>query len=120
MPDNEVLKSLFNEFNPKLKLAKDYNEFATIMSDENNRKDFFNDFNGKLNLAKDYSEFDKVLGLKKKDISQPDFQFGSQTSPFGSKRSQNQVDANVPIVLTPKYGEEYKAQIGVETQKKKD
>ena len=99
MPDNEVLKSLFNEFNPKLKLARDYNEFATIMSDENNRKDFFNEFNSKLNLAKDYKQFDEVLGLKKKDISQRGYQFGSQTSPFGSKPSQAQVPTEVPSVL---------------------
>jgi hypothetical protein len=100
MPDNEVLKSLFNEFNPKLKLARDYNEFATIMSDENNRKDFFNEFNSKLNLAKDYKQFDEVLGLKKKDDSQLVSTIGSEPLPIGLDRFQTQVDTKVPSVLT--------------------
>lgn len=84
MPDNGALKSLFNEFNPKLNLAKDYNEFATIMSDEKNRKDFFNEFNGKLNLAKDYDQFNEVLGLKKKEPTTSGLQSGSpiSTKPF--------------------------------------
>jgi hypothetical protein len=118
MPDNKVLRSLFDEFNPKLKLAKDYNEFATIMSDENNRKDFFNEFNSKLNLAKDYKQFDETLGLKKKDISQPDFQFGSQTSPFGSKTSQTQVPTEVPSVLTEQGKVGYEQEVKNQAQQK--
>jgi hypothetical protein len=99
MPDNEVLKSLFNEFNPKLKLARDYNEFATIMSDENNRKDFFNEFNSKLNLAKDYKQFDEVLGLKKKDDSQLVSTIGSEPLPIGLDRFRSQVPTEAPSVL---------------------
>jgi hypothetical protein len=99
MPDNEVLKSLFNEFNPKLKLARDYNEFATIMSDENNRKDFFNEFNSKLNLAKDYKQFDEVLGLKKKDDSQLVSTIGSEPLPIGLDRFRPQVPTEAPSVL---------------------
>jgi len=119
MPDNEVLKSLFNEFNPKLKLAKDYNEFKTIMSDEKNRKDFFNEFNSKLKLAKDYKQFDEVLGLKKKDDFQVDSQIGSETLPIGSKPFQAQVDTKIPSVLTEQGKVGYEQEIAKPRPKEK-
>ncbi len=75
MEENQIigdpLQDLYNEFNSKLKLAKDYNEFKSIMQDPSNRKAFFDEFNPKLKLAKDYNEFDSVLGLKKKELSLP-------------------------------------------------
>lgn len=81
---NEQLKNLYNEFNPKLNLAKDYNEFEAVMQNENSRKDFFNTFNKELNLAKDFNEFEDVLGLKKKDISQEPLQSSVIPTPFTS------------------------------------
>lgn len=69
MPDISPLQQLFNEYNSKYNLANDYNEFASVMSDEGNRKLFFNEYNSKLNLAKSFAEFDGVLGLKKKEPS---------------------------------------------------
>jgi hypothetical protein len=75
MEENQIigdpLQDLYNEFNSKLKLAKDYNEFKSVMQDPSNRKAFFDEFNPKLKLAKDYDEFDSVLGLKKKELSLP-------------------------------------------------
>lgn len=73
MEENQVvtggdpLKDLYNEFNPKLNLAKSYDEFKSTMQDSTNRKAFFDEFNSKLNLANDYNQFESVLGLKKKD-----------------------------------------------------
>jgi hypothetical protein len=73
MEENQVvtggdpLKDLYNEFNPKLNLAKSYDEFKSTMQDSTNRKAFFDEFNSKLNLANDYNQFENVLGLKKKD-----------------------------------------------------
>ena len=73
MEENQVvtggdpLKDLYNEFNPKLNLAKSYDEFKNTMKDSANRKAFFDEFNSKLNLANDYNQFEDVLGLKKKD-----------------------------------------------------
>lgn len=75
----DPLQDLYNEFNPKLKLAKDYNEFKSIMQDPSNRKAFFDEFNPKLKLAKDYNEFDSVLGLKKKELSLPSGEISSLT-----------------------------------------
>jgi hypothetical protein len=118
MPDNEVLKSLFNEFNPKLKLAKDYNEFATIMSDENNRKDFFNEFNSKLNLAKDYKQFDETLGLKKKEFTQPVSGIGGQTSKLGFEPLQAQVPTKTPSVLTEQGKVGYEQEVKKQAQQK--
>jgi hypothetical protein len=118
MPDNEVLKSLFNEFNPKLKLARDYNEFATIMSDENNRKDFFNEFNSKLNLAKDYKQFDEVLGLKKKDDSQLVSTIGSEPLPIGLDRFRPQVPTEAPSVLNKQGMVGYEQEVQKQTQQK--
>ena len=72
MEDNQVitngdpLKDLYTEFNPKLNLAKSYDDFKATMQDSNNRKAFFDEFNSKLNLANDYNQFENVLGLKKK------------------------------------------------------
>ena len=57
------LKSLFNEYNPKLKIAKDYTEFEVLMRDKNNRKAFFDEFNPKIKLAKDFDEFESVLNI---------------------------------------------------------
>jgi hypothetical protein len=118
MPDNEVLKSLFNEFNPKLKLAKDYNEFANIMSDENNRKDFFNEFNSKLNLAKDYKQFDETLGLKKKRVTQPVSGIGGQTSKLGFEPFQAQVPTKTPSVLTEQGKVGYEQEVKKQAQQK--
>jgi hypothetical protein len=73
MEENQVvtgvdpLKDLYNEFNPKLNLAKSYDEFKNTMKDSANRRAFFDEFNSKLNLANDYNQFEDVLGLKKKD-----------------------------------------------------
>lgn len=74
MEENQVeinvgdpLKDLYNEFNPKLNLAKSYDEFKATMQDSSNRKAFFDEFNPKLNLANDFNQFENVLGLKKKD-----------------------------------------------------
>ena len=77
MEDNQVqsvgdpLKDLYTEFNPKLNLAKSFDEFKSTMQDPANRKSFFDEFNSKLNLAKDYDQFDETLGLKKKDGGTP-------------------------------------------------
>lgn len=60
----DPLKDLYNEFNPSLKLAKDFNEFKDVMQNKESRIDFFNTFNPKLKLAKDINEFDDVLGFK--------------------------------------------------------
>jgi len=65
--NNDPLKDLYNEFNPKLNLAKSYDEFKSTMQDSSNRKAFFDEFNPKLNLANDFNQFENVLGLKKKD-----------------------------------------------------
>ena len=90
MEDNQVitngdpLKDLYNEFNPKLNLAKSYDEFKATMQDSSNRKAFFDEFNPKLNLANDYNQFENVLGLKKKAggvaSSLTESQFPSQKS----------------------------------------
>ena len=64
----DPLKDLYNEFNPKLKLANSFDEFKSVMSNPNNRKDFYNEFNSQLKLANSFDEFDSVLGLKKKDL----------------------------------------------------
>ena len=64
------LQELYDEYNPKLNLAKTYDEFAATMKKESSRKDFFDTFNKDLNLAKDFNEFEGVLGLKKKDLPQ--------------------------------------------------
>ena len=65
--NNDPLKDLYNEFNPKLNLAKSYDEFKSTMQDSASRKAFFDEFNPKLNLANDFNQFENVLGLKKKD-----------------------------------------------------
>ena len=84
MEDNQVitngdpLKDLYTEFNPKLNLAKSYDDFKATMQDSNNRKAFFDEFNSKLNLANDYNQFENVLGLKKKAG-------GAESAPIPSK-----------------------------------
>jgi len=67
----DPLKDLYNEFNPKLKLASSFDEFKSVMSNPSNRKDFYNQFNPQLKLANSFDEFDSVLGLKKKDLGGP-------------------------------------------------
>jgi hypothetical protein len=57
---------------------------------------------------------------KKKSISLKGSQIGSKTLPFGSKPFQTQVDTSVPSVLTPKGATQYKEQVNIEAQKKKD
>jgi hypothetical protein len=64
---NEPLKDFYNEFNPKLNLAKSYDEFKNYMQNSDDRKLFFDEFNPKLNLAHNYNEFEDAMGLKKKD-----------------------------------------------------
>lgn len=71
MPENTPLQDLYNEYNPKLNLAKTYNEFAATMQDASSRKDFFDEYNSKLNLAKDFNEFETSLNLKKKGSTTP-------------------------------------------------
>lgn len=66
------------------------------------------------------SDFKNKFGVKKKDDFQVDSQIGSELLPIGSKPFLPQVDTKVPSVLTPKYGEKYKAQVAIDTQKKKD
>jgi len=103
-------------------VSKDYNvgsleDFQIKLQDDVKRKAFYDGVGSEFELG-DFNTFSSKV--KKKDISQPDFQFGSQTSPFGSKPSQTQVDTKVPSVLTPEYREEYKSQVAIDTQKKKD
>ena len=66
---------------------------------------------------------DKYLGTKsveKKNSFQNDSQIGSETLPIGSKPFQAQVPTEVPSVLTPKGATQYKEQVNIEAQKKKD
>lgn len=68
----DPLKDLYDEFNSQLNLAKNYDEFKQVMSDQKNRQVFFNEFNPKINLAKSFDEFDEALGFKKGNQSQDD------------------------------------------------
>lgn len=82
-------------------VSKDYNvgsfeDFQTKLQDDVKRKVFYDGVSSEFELG-DFNTFSSKV--KKKDIAQPDFQFGSQTSPFGSKPYQTQVDTSVPSVL---------------------
>lgn len=86
----DPLKDLYNEFNPKLKLANSFDEFKSVMSNPNNRKDFYNEFNSQLKLANSFDEFDSVLGLKKKDLG------GAISSPTASQSVSKSFISSLP------------------------
>lgn len=86
----DPLKDLYNEFNPKLKLANSFDEFKSVMSNPNNRKDFYNEFNSQLKLANSFDEFDSVIGLKKKDIG------GAISSPTASQSVSKSFISSLP------------------------
>lgn len=97
--NGDPLKDLYTTFNPKLKLAKSYDEFNAAMQDSNNRKAFFDEFNPKIKIAANYNDFEDVLGLKKKvggavsspipsklpsqSVSSPDFEKGQKIAEQG-------------------------------------
>jgi hypothetical protein len=85
--DKEPLLDLYNQFNPKLKLANSFEEFKGVMKDESARKDFFNTFNDELKLANDFNEFEDVLGFKKKVSSSP-YVFGGEKPKLGYTASE--------------------------------
>jgi hypothetical protein len=62
--DEKQLQFLFNEY-AKGKGFKDYNEFKSLMSNDNSRRIFFDESNKELGF-KDFSDFDNTLGIKKK------------------------------------------------------
>ena len=91
MPDtNTALKDLYDEYNPKLNLARDYSEFETTMKDPAARKDFYDSFNSELKLANDYNEFESVLGLSPKSNAPSPNGGGSgaQNTPYSSSESE--------------------------------
>jgi AraC-like DNA-binding protein len=66
---------------------------------------------------------DKYLGIEsveKKNPIQNGQKTGSQPLKLGLERFQAQAPTEAPSVLTPEYRDEYKAQVDIDTQKKKD
>jgi hypothetical protein len=61
-----ALRELYDEFNPKYNLARDYSEFEKTMKEPSARKNFYNTFNSELNLASTFEEFERVLGFTQK------------------------------------------------------
>ncbi len=106
----DPLKDLYNEFNSQLNLAKNYDEFKQVMSDQKNRQVFFNEFNPKINLAKSFNEFDEALGFKKDNQSQDDpfAKYGGKiisTDAIGKKNT----DSSTPKPVTDYIDNVYKA-----------
>jgi len=120
MPDfNELVKNLYTSKNRELTPEKlDYITKNYSGKEEDFVKNFYATV--KEDLTPEKLSYIKDTYLKKKDIFQTDFTVGSETLPSGSKPSQTQVDTSVPSVLTPEYREEYKSQVAIDTQKKKD
>jgi hypothetical protein len=118
MPDfNELVKNLYTSKNRELTPEKlDYITKNYSGKEEDFVKNFYATV--KEDLTPEKLSYIKDTYLKKKDISQPDFQFGSQTSPFGSKTSQTQVPTEVPSVLTEQGKVGYEQEVQKKAQQK--
>jgi hypothetical protein len=118
MPDfNELVKNLYTSKNRELTPEKlDYITKNYSGKEEDFVKNFYATV--KEDLTPEKLSYIKDTYLKKKDISQPDFQFGSQTSPFGSKPSQTQVPTEVPSVLTEQGKVGYEQEVQKKAQQK--
>jgi hypothetical protein len=81
--DEKQLQLLYNSYG-KNKGFKDFNEFKSLMSDDNSRKVFFESSNEEMGF-KDLNEFDNLLGLKKKDGGGVSSQTSSETTPLVSE-----------------------------------
>jgi hypothetical protein len=91
--DEKQLQFLFNEY-AKGKGFKDYNEFKSLMSDDNSRRIFFDESNKELGF-KDFADFDNTLGLKKKSTSPSPSSGMPSESVFGEiEKTQRAFDAD--------------------------
>lgn len=91
--NEEQLQLIYNEYG-KHQGFKDYNEFKSLLSNENSRKEFFNASKSDLGFA-DYNEFNSLIGAEKKN-------------PIGTSTTQNksgesvQTNGSSDIQKTPK------------------